>query len=186
MRAIFLPRTIVLGSAAAIASVVATFAACTDSYQPPHVASGGSTTTAASTTGMGGGVVLNDAPMCPLTCSNDLMSVVDCMGVVQTTCTSDQGCANGTCIANPCMAAEVSKSSYGCEYYALKTAQRPEADGACFAAFVANTWSKPVHLQVEYGGQMLDPSTFAGIPTGTGQSVTYQPYDPTAGLAVGS
>jgi hypothetical protein len=186
-----LPRTIVLGSVAAaalagLAGVTAGFAACTDSYQPLHANGGASSTsTTASHGGGGGGVTLKDSGMCPVTCSNDLKTVIDCQGTVQTTCTADQGCANGVCIDDPCQAAEVSKSSYGCDYYALKTAQRPEADGACFAAFVANTWGKPVHLQVEYAGQMLDPTIFAGIPTGQGQSVTYQPYDATAGIDVG-
>jgi hypothetical protein len=190
MRTTPLPRTIVLGSLAGaglacLAGMSAGFAACTDAYQPPHENGGASSVTTGSHGGGGGGVTLKDSGMCPFTCSNDLKTVVDCQGVVQTTCTADQGCANGACIDDPCQAAEVSKSSYGCDYYALKTAQRPEADGACFAAFVANTWSLPVHLQVAYDGQMLDPTMFAGIPTGQGQSVTYTPYDATVGIDVG-
>jgi hypothetical protein len=89
------------------------------------------------------------------------------------------------CIADPCKAAEVSKSSYGCDYWAIKTAQRPQADGACFAAFVANTWSKPIHLHVERDGLALPVGKFTGIPEGQGQSLTYKPYDEVAGLGVG-
>jgi hypothetical protein len=180
----FSPR-IVIGSALAVSGVAATFGACNDSYRPNAVAGGSGGATTTTTPGTGGGVTLHDSGTCPITCSNDLKNVVDCNGVVQTACTPEQGCANGTCIDNPCMAAEVSKSSYGCDYWALKTAQRPEADGACFAAFVANTWSLPVHLKVEYDGQALDPTMFAGIPQGQGQSLTYQPYDATAGIPVG-
>jgi hypothetical protein len=192
MRTAILPRNLVLGSLAAVASVAATFAACTDSYQPPHSSGNGGSSSSAATLGGGGSISLKDtgAP-CNNTCSNDLKTVVSCLGVVQTTCTVDQGCANGTCMADPCTAAELSKSSYGCDYYALKTAQRPEADGSCFAAFVANTWGLPVHLQVAYGGgpldggTALDPATFAVIPQGQGKSLTYAAYDDAAGIAVG-
>jgi hypothetical protein len=118
------------------------------------------------------------------TCSNDLTHVVDCKGQVLSTCGADEGCAGGKCIADPCAAAEASKSSYGCDYWALKTALRPQADGACFAAFVTNTWAKPVHIQVERGGQPL-PDGFIYVPVTQGQEVDYAPYDPVAGLPVG-
>jgi hypothetical protein len=131
---------------------------------------------------MGGGITLNDGASCPIGCSNDLKNVIDCKGVVLATCTPDQGCVDGSCLDDPCKAADVSKSSYGCSFWALKTAQRPEADGACFAAFLANTWGKPIHVQVSRAGQTLDPSTFAGIPVGQGPSLSYKPYDPVAGI----
>jgi IgGFc binding protein len=185
MRIDFLHRNTVLGAAVAAAGAAAIFAACTDSYQPAHLGSGGSSSSTASSTSGMGGLTLSDAAPCNDTCSNDLMNVVDCKGTVVTACTVNQGCANGVCIDNPCQAAELSKSSYGCDYWALKTAQRPQADGACFAAFVANTWGKPVHLTVTYGGQVLPVASFTAVPTGQGQAITYQPYDATAGLAVG-
>ncbi len=165
-----LPRNVVLGSVAAAGIVAAIFVACTDSYQPPQVAGTGGSTSSTASHGGGGGLALMDAgPMCPITCSNDLTQVVDCNGVVQSTCSAMQGCANGMCIADPCTAAQVSKSSYGCDYWALKTAQRPEADGACFAAFVANTWALPVHLTVSYGTQVLTPGDVRRHPPGAGQ-----------------
>jgi len=122
---------------------------------------------------------------CATTCSADLKKVIDCNGVVLSTCTGDQGCANGACIGDPCQAAEVSKSSYGCDYWSLKTELIGEGAGACFAAFVANTWSTPVHLQVEYQGQQLPVANFTRIPQGQGQGLTYAPYDPAAGLPPG-
>lgn len=122
---------------------------------------------------------------CGPTCSNDLKSVVDCKNVVLEECGDEQGCANGECIDDPCEAAELSKSSYGCDYWALKTALRPQADGACFAVFVANTWAKPVHLTVERDGQPLPVSDFAGIPVGQGPALTYEPYDEATGLPPG-
>jgi hypothetical protein len=118
------------------------------------------------------------------TCSNDLTRVVDCKGQVLSTCGAEEGCASGKCIPGPCAAAEASKSSYGCDYWALKTALRAQADGACFAAFITNTWAKPVHIQVERGGQPL-PDGFIYIPVTQGQTVDYVPYDPVNGLAVG-
>jgi hypothetical protein len=122
---------------------------------------------------------------CDPACSNDLKSVVDCHGQLLTPCTVDQGCSNAECINDPCKAAEESHSSYGCDYYALKTALRLQADGACFAAFVANTWGKPAHIKVDRGGLDLPTESFAYIPTVQGQTVTYTPYDAVAGLGVG-
>ena len=137
--------------------------------------------------GAGGVIIDTDGSVgCDPTCSNDLTAVVDCIGQVLETCTADQGCANAKCIDNPCAAAEQTKSSYGCDYWAVKTALRPQADGACFAAFVANTWAKPAHLDVSYNNQVLDPKTFAYIPTiGANGAVQYDPYDPAVGIEVG-
>jgi hypothetical protein len=169
--------------------ILGTFAACTDSYG----GGGGQTSTgtgpggAGSTGGSGGssGTMGLDASGCPSTCSNDLKHIVDCTGTILESCTPDEGCANAACIADPCLAAETSKSSYGCDYFALKTALRPQADGACFAAFVANTWAKPVKITVDRGGQSLMTQNFAYIPQGQGQQISYTPYDPNVGLGVG-
>lgn len=139
--------------------------------------------------GMGGDIVFpagsGGNSGCVTQCSADLKKVVDCNGVVITQCTGDQGCANGMCIDNPCQAAEVSKSSYGCDYWSLKTELIGEGAGACFAAFVANTWSTPVHLQVEYQGTPMPVESFTRIPQGQGQNLTYAPYDPAVGLPPG-
>jgi hypothetical protein len=180
--------------AAAIAlgatSIFATFASCTDSYRGAIPGAGGGTSSATTTATVGsggeGGLFMEGGPpQCDLTCSNDLKTVIDCMGVTKTTCTVDQGCSNGVCVDDPCKAATDSKSSYGCDYYALKTAMRPQADGACFAAFVANTWGKPVHISVDRGGVPLATETFTYLTTGQGQTVTYTPYDAVKGLDVG-
>jgi IgGFc binding protein len=47
--------------------------------------------------------------------------------------------------------------------------------GSCFAALIANTWSAPVTLQVDYGGQALDVAALARTPVGAGTSLTYAP-----------
>lgn len=178
------------GTAAALGftSLVVAFASCTDSYRGDVTTTagvGGAPTSSVSSGGEGGLFMEGGPPMCDETCSNDLKSVIDCHGTVIKSCTVDQGCSNADCIDNPCKAAEESKSSYGCDYWALKTAQRPQADGACFAAFVANTWGKPVHLKVDHGGVDLAPETFTYIPSGQGQTLTYTPYDAVKGLDVG-
>ncbi|MBK8257461.1 MAG: IgGFc-binding protein [Polyangiaceae bacterium] len=147
----------------------------------------GGATTSSTTSGTGasgvGGLDV-DGGACEVVCSNDLKKIVDCHGTVLEECPSDKGCHNAECIDNPCQAAELSKSSYGCDYWALKTGLLPEAKGACFAAFVANTWSTPVFINVEYDGVSL-PVDFAYIPTGQGTSLSYEAYDPAIGLGVG-
>ena len=105
-------------------------------------------------------------------CSSDLHDVL-CNGMVIQTCPADQGCAGGKCVP-ACQAAQASKSSIGCDYYSVNP-DTTFAAGACFAAFVANTWTGPVTINVDYGGMALNGLAFARIPQGTGQSITYQP-----------
>ena len=87
--------------------------------------------------------------ICTSTCSDDRRSVVDCRGVVQRACGLSEGCADARCIPSPCEAARISKNSYGCDYWALKTAQRLQVDGACFAALIANSWPQPVRIRID-------------------------------------
>ncbi|PRQ07599.1 hypothetical protein ENSA7_25890 [Enhygromyxa salina] len=117
------------------------------------------------------------------TCSDDLKHVV-CDGLETENCAPDGACAGGDCINDPCLAAELGKSSYGCDYWAVKTDLISDGTGACFAAFVANTWEKPAHIQAEYAGQALNPSAIA-IPVGQGANLVYEPYDPGQGLSPG-
>jgi hypothetical protein len=94
----------------------------------------------------------------------------------------DKGCYNALCDQDPCTAAELSQSSYGCKYWAMKTALLDTVKGACFAAYVANTWTTPVKINVEYDGQALEVSKFAYVPKGQGSAITYEPYDTANGL----
>ncbi len=125
-----------------------------------------------------------DANACGTSCSPDLTRVLDCTGAVRETCSGDQICMDGRCVTSPCAAADEAHGSVGCDYWLVKTAQRPEADGGCFAAFVVNAWDRPVHLTVTRGGAALPTSAFA-VPSGMGAATTYTPYDPVAGLAPG-
>ncbi len=119
--------------------------------------------------GVGGGI-----PGCSgnATCAADLHTIL-CDGEVIGSCGASEGCANGECIP-ACDAAKANKSSVGCDYYTVN----PDvlySQGACFAAFVANTWTTPATLTVERNGQALDVSSFARIPNGSGAAITYDP-----------
>lgn len=122
---------------------------------------------------------------CSGKCSSDLHSVTDCNGVVKQTCTGTDGCDLTTLnCTNACAAAVNNKQSVGCEYYAT---HMDTLEGAtyCFAAFVANTWDTPVHINVDFNGKTLNVASFTRIPSGSGQSLTYSNYDAATGLPPG-
>lgn len=137
-----------------------------------------------STPGSGGGIQVDGGKPCPSECSPDLKSVLSCDGSVLDTCIEGMACAFGICTGDPCEAAEKSGSTYGCDFWAVKTDVIFQGAGACFAAFVANTWSDPVHIKVERDGAEL-PVAAIKIPKGQGQALTYQAYDPSVGLPPG-
>ena len=121
-------------------------------------------------TGPGGG-----GPCSGVHCSADLHEVLDCNGQVVMTCPASQACGGGACVADPCAAAQSNGSTIGCEFYSVVPGPEPVSRGSCFAAFVANTWNAPITIQVDYGGQPLDVSTFARTPMGSGSSISYAP-----------
>ena len=121
--------------------------------------------------GDGGG----DGGGCGITCSSDLHSVLDCNGNTVTTCPDDQGCGAGGVCVPACDSAKVNKSSIGCDYYSVDPDIISAGAGGCFAAYIANTWTGPVTLTVERNGQSLNIAPFARIPSGSGQSITYNP-----------
>jgi hypothetical protein len=116
-------------------------------------------------------------------CSPDLHSIVDCDGNVLTTCPDDKGCSGMSCVA-PCDAARDNASTVGCEFYSVLPAPDAAARGSCFAAVVANTWTTPITLQVDYGGTPLDVAAMARTPVGNGFNLTYAPL-PNGELAPG-
>jgi hypothetical protein len=125
----------------------------------------------------------DSAPTCP-SCSADGSAVIDCDGNA-TLCDLDLACSDGACV-DPCEAAVANNSSVGCEYYAvdMDAAQGPPID-ACYTVFVANTSRDNVHMNIEWNGQTIDLAQYAKLPVGAGQSLTYAPFDPVAGLAPG-
>ncbi|HEY8041074.1 MAG TPA: hypothetical protein VIF15_14810, partial [Polyangiaceae bacterium] len=114
-------------------------------------------------------------PTCNVHCSADLHQVIDCNNQVKMTCPPTQGCgAGGQCVA-ACDAAKANQSTIGCDYYSVDPGTDGEANGSCFAAYIANTWTSPVTITLEYAGKTLDAAPYSFIPTGQGASITYAP-----------
>jgi hypothetical protein len=107
---------------------------------------------------------------CPVHCSSDMHTVLDCKGEPVRTCSDEQGCNpdTGDCVA-ACESSALNKGSVGCEFYTTTRVL------GCFAAFVANVWTKPVKIEVDIEGAKAKLDDFARIPSGTGQSTTYVP-----------
>ena len=133
----------------AVAAVVALFQVSGCSDESSNSGGGGSgNSTSSGTGGSGndtggttdtGGFHLGGGTPGGCGCSADLKKVV-CDGIVTETCSGDQACLSGECSDDPCGAATASKSSYGCDYWALRPDVINAVEGSCFAAFVANTW----------------------------------------------
>jgi hypothetical protein len=121
---------------------------------------------------------------CAQECSPDLHSIVDCNGNVISQCSGGTACdpTTYTC-QDACAAAEANHRSVGCDYYA--TLMDTLTPGYCFAVFVANTWTSPVHIDVEYAGQQMNTQSFTRIPSGAGPSLTQGSYDAVQGLPPG-
>jgi hypothetical protein len=152
-----------LGAAFAVATlgVAFTFPACSSDEEAPPRADAGDDHAFTNT--------------CDTRCSSDLHDVLDCNDVVVKHCSEGEGCSpTGGCVP-ACESARVNKSTVGCEYFAVDPATDGSADGSCFAAFVANTWTTPVTLSVSYDGKPLDVSGFARTPVGSGAALTYAP-----------
>jgi len=136
-------------------------------------------TQAGGTAGGGGGLDLPDGGVdfdgCSgVHCASDLHSLVDCNGNVVMTCPGDQGCSGTSCVT-ACTSASDNKSTFGCDYYVVGPDILFDGAGACFAAFVVNTWTTPVSVAVDFEGQPLDATKFAYIPSGNGGAITYAP-----------
>src|SRR5205085_12354070 len=96
------------------------------------------------------GNVLNDGSVCATTCGPDPHSLY-CNDSPVATCAADQACAKGTCV-DACAASAVNQSTVGCEYFAVTPEAVPTVTGACYAAFIVNTWTAPTTITVEYDG----------------------------------
>ncbi len=172
-------------------ALLLTLAACdagttTGSTGSPGAGGAGSVTSTSSSQGGSTGAFMGSGGnnTCAGSCSPDLHSVLDCSGNVVATCTGDQGCNPSTLTcANACQNATDTKQSIGCEYFATDMEQNNS--GACFAAYIANTWNTPVKIEVAFGGQTLPIASFARIPSGQGAGLTYAAYDAATGLPPG-
>ena len=67
------------------------------------------------------------------------------------------------------------KTSAGCDYWAVVPDVIIGGNGACFAVFLANTHTDPIVIGVEYDGKPLYTQDFSYIPSGTGAGTTYKP-----------
>jgi hypothetical protein len=121
---------------------------------------------------------------CPRRCSDDLHQIIDCEDKLVETCGGANSCDVSTVTCeNACAAAEANKRSIGCDYYAvhMDTLQ----PNYCFAVFVANTWTSPAKISVEYDGVARPVESFTRLPVGSGPSLTYAPYNAATGLPPG-
>jgi hypothetical protein len=84
-----------------------------------------------------------------------------------------------------CAAAQQTRSSVGCEYYAIHMDGSFRANNGCFVAFVANTYDANTRIHVTFAGDEIDLARFAKVPRGAGRSLTYEDYDAARGLAPG-
>ncbi|MBX3197228.1 MAG: IgGFc-binding protein [Labilithrix sp.] len=118
-------------------------------------------------------------------CSRDLHSVLNaCSNEVVKECPAGMGCAEGACVS-ACESAEKNQGTIGCSFWttpSVATAGGPPSTvrlmdrrNSCFAAFVANTWSSPVEIKVEYEGAPLDLSRSMAIPRTNGVEMEYEP-----------
>lgn len=120
-----------------------------------------------------------DGGPCPMSCSDDLRSRIDCNGA-RTACPTGLGCTPAGCI-DACTAAVTGGSTLGCQFFVAPVPPQFETRGSCYAAFVANTWSTPVAITVKREGVTLDVARFARRPRQLGGSLTYESL-PTSGL----
>lgn len=113
-----------------------------------------------------------------LRCSRDLRKVLrGCDGAdeVVEECGVDQGCGDGRCV-DACTSAESSRGSLGCSFWTVP----PEGAGLhgdCFAAMVANTWTRPVALRAELGVDPLDISKSTYTVEWTPDGIKYTPVE---------
>ncbi len=158
----------------AAAAVYAASMSCSSNPDPTGFE--GSSSGASGNLGDGGPLFGGDSG--PLSterqCSSDLHQVLDGDGKVIKTCPLEQGCANGDCVA-ACDSAKANKSTIGCDYFAVAPDVITEGQGACFAAFIANTWGSAVKLTADRAGVPLNIAGMARIPAGSGQAITYKP-----------
>ena len=74
-----------------------------------------------------------------------------------------------------CDAAKANNSSLGCDYFVVEPDTLSIVQGACFAVYVANTWTAPVTLTAEWGTTSLQIAAATRKPSGSGVSLTYTP-----------
>jgi IgGFc binding protein len=94
-----------------------------------------------------------DAGCSGVVCSRDLRSVRDCDDNLVKECPAETACGNGECLA-PCDAVAANEGSIGCSF-AVPPYNGPldAYAGSCRAFFVANNWTSPAAVRIEYKGE---------------------------------
>ena len=112
-------------------------------------------------------------------CSSDLKYVIDAdSGAIIETCTSDQGCLGGECIA-ACAAAAGSDGSTGCEFtiptspFYANGMPGASQSGPCHALLVSNPWGRPAQLELSRDGDDYDVDVVTRLPSGIGAATQY-------------
>jgi IgGFc binding protein len=116
-------------------------------------------------------------------CSGDLRNVLDGQGNVIGTCSSDEGCAGGQCVA-ACDAAGASKGSLGCDYVVATPSFDAAIAPPCFAMFITNGWPADAQITVTRAGQSYDVTKFGRIPQVGMPETSWAPV-PSTGLPAG-
>ncbi len=162
-------------------------AACSANSSSSGFGQSGTGGSAGTTIGTGGQGAIFDAggdvdqDSCAPHCSADRHSILGCGDSLQKSCAKTELCVEAEC-RDACEAAGQLKSSVGCDYFPVMMQGYNDSIGGCFAVVVANTWSTPAHVQIEYNGVPLNPALFGAIPSGTGQNLEYASFDPAAGI----
>ncbi|MDF2693237.1 MAG: hypothetical protein K0S65_1620, partial [Labilithrix sp.] len=93
-----------------------------------------------------------DAGCTGVVCSRDLHAILDCDGNIVEECGADKACGKGKCVA-PCEAAALNEGSVGCSFVVPKQNPIEMYRGSCAAVFVANNWTSPATIRLEYKGE---------------------------------
>jgi IgGFc binding protein len=111
-------------------------------------------------------------------CSSDFRSIVQACDETQVvaTCAPDEACADTKCLP-ACDAAVSQGSSVGCDFAPIAPAYFPAGSSSCFAAFIANTWNTPAHIEAEYAGEPIDITRAGRIVRTSGSETTFEPFD---------
>ncbi len=163
------------------------FACSANSAGPSYGSTGSGTGGSAGAVGAGGQGAIFDASddfdeaSCTPHCSADHRAILGCGETVVQSCAATDLCADAQCLP-ACDAAAKLRSSVGCEYWPVMMQGYGEAIGGCFAVVVANTWPTAAHVSFEFKGAPLDPTAFGALPSGSGTSLQYAPYQPTDGI----
>jgi hypothetical protein len=96
----------------------------------------------------------------------------------------------GVVVSEPdCTAAAQQRGNAGCSFFPTQLAVSDDVDynvtgyfDSCYAVFVVNPGTHPVHLALARGGAQLPLAQVARVPQGAGETLTYAPFDPVAGL----